>query len=656
MVSPFPPSSSSPGEGQLVVGVLPQKVSALSTISFQYPLKLISPSPAANQKSVLVFLLTYGGGLVGGDQVHLTINIKTNSRLSIVTQGHTKIFKSPSPEVITRQKLHVTIEPGAALCLLPDPVQPFGESVYKQSQSFFVAETGSLCLLDWVSAGRTARGEDWDLWRWSGRNEVWSIAQIEKKPRLLLRDNVLLDGVTMGSSEKVLKKKMQGLGIFGTLVLKGPLMESLAAFFLSEFSALPRIGGRDFRSQEMKDHDSTLVLSPQDSWRSSRLMQEMEDKVLWSAAKVRGCTVVKVGARTVEGGRLWIGSMIKEEGSVSHHFGEDATMFKGRRTARSPEQGRAIHDCLKAFETFFLLANDHFDRRLQNIHPPEANGAPQTIQTMESSGDPLTEPDVTCSVCTEPYHTEFEPGITEYPFLTACGHVLGAACLKRWLENQSTCPICRFNLEFRCGHPIPPRKAFPSGGATPPTLAFGTGVPRSCLNCRLTRLHEYWSAKIDEYEGGFAYMQKRLDSLNAWFRLFVDSVGDADVETQIGLLNEFEFDKEQITDQLVRAEADWQTDIAELWEGIKVFDNPQCPFEEPNQAPVIHIRMTVYILSLPPNGAPCPMGVVAQVPHPPSTPDILSQQSCFADTPGESRGEQGEYSGPPLFTGKRGHD
>jgi urease accessory protein len=326
MASPFPPSSSSPGEGRLVVGLLPQKVSALSTITFQYPLKLISPSPAADRKSVLVFLLTYGGGFVGGDQVHLTINVKQNSRLSIVTQGHTKIFKSPSLDVVTRQKLHVTIESGAALCLLPDPVQPFGESVYEQSQSFFVAETGSLCLLDWVSAGRTARGEDWDFWGWSGRNEVWSPAQAGKKPRLLLRDNVLLDGVAMDSTEKVLKKKMHGLGIFGTLVLKGPLMDSLAAFFLSEFSASPRIGARDFRSQDMKDQDSTLVVSAQESWRKARLVQEAEDKVLWSAAKVRGGTVVKFGARTVEGGRMWIGSMIKEEGLISQNFGDDATM------------------------------------------------------------------------------------------------------------------------------------------------------------------------------------------------------------------------------------------------------------------------------------------------------------------------------------------
>ncbi|TVY13721.1 putative urease accessory protein ureD-like [Lachnellula arida] len=598
MVSPFPPSSSSPGEGQLVVGLLPQKVSALSTISFQYPLKLISPSPAANQKSVLVFLLTYGGGLVGGDQVHLTISIKPNSRLSIVTQGHTKIFKSPSPEVITRQKLHVTIEPGAALCLLPDPVQPFGESVYEQSQSFFVAETGSLCLLDWVSAGRTARGEDWDLWGWSGRNEVWSIAQTGKKPRLLLRDNVLLDGVAMGSTEKVLRKKMQGLGIFGTLVLKGPLVESLAAFFLSEFSTLPRIGARDFRSQDMKDHDSTLVLSPQDSWRSSRLMQETEDKVLWSAAKVRGCTVIKVGARTVEGGRRWIGSMIKEEGSVSQHFGEDATMCIEVFKIFTPKAQAMEVDNFEdyaASELSDVSTIDPFQRRrsmAQQVLSEEQldlirrNGAPQTIQTMESSEDPLKEPDVTCSICAEPYHTEFEPGITEYPFLTACGHVLGAACLKKWLKDQSTCPICRFNrkfdssaslfrqayqlsVEFRCGHPILPRRAFSSGSANPPNLTFETGVPRSCLDCRLARINVYWSAKIDEYQGKLAYLEKKLASLNAWFELLIDSEGDADVESRTGLMNEVELDREEITVQIVRAKADWQADVASLRERIK---------------------------------------------------------------------------------------
>jgi urease accessory protein len=326
MTSPFPPSSSVPGEGRLVVKLLPHAISALSTITFQYPLKLISPSPSAQQKSILVFLLTYGGGLVGGDQVHLVIDVQANAKLSIVTQGHTKIFKSPSRDVVTRQQLQVNIKAGAAVCLLPDPVQPFGGSVYKQSQSFILEEGASLCLLDWVTAGRTARGEDWDLDVWSGRNEVWAAPMAEGKARLLLRDNVLLEGDMAGAHKKPLKKKMHGLGLFGTLILKGPLVESLAAFFMAEFSALPRIGARDFRSPDKVDKDNGTVLSKQESWRDARWKREKEDGLLWSAAKVRGCTVIKFGARTVEGGRIWIKSMLKEEGSTEEHFGEDSLM------------------------------------------------------------------------------------------------------------------------------------------------------------------------------------------------------------------------------------------------------------------------------------------------------------------------------------------
>lgn len=326
MNSPFPKSASAPGEGRLVVQLLPQNASGLSTISFQYPLKLISPSPSADQKSVLVFLLTYGGGLVGGDQVHLVIDVESEARLSLVTQGHTKIFKSPSRGVVTRQQLEVRIATGAAVCLLPDPVQPFGASVYEQTQKFHVVEGGNLCLLDWLSEGRTARGEDWDLRAWRGRNEVWLVGDGHQASRLLLRDNVILEGDAPGAVEKHLKRNMNGLGIFGTFILRGPLMESLAGFFLSEFAALPRIGARDFRSQETVESDSGAIVSRLESWRAARLKQETSDGVLWSAARIRGCLIVKFGASTVEGGRTWIGSMIKEEGSISQEFGEDSMM------------------------------------------------------------------------------------------------------------------------------------------------------------------------------------------------------------------------------------------------------------------------------------------------------------------------------------------
>ncbi|KAK4242546.1 hypothetical protein C8A03DRAFT_29308 [Achaetomium macrosporum] len=326
MNSPFPKSSSAAGEGRIVVRLLPEGVSGLEAFTYQYPLKLITPMRPSETKSALVFLLSYGGGLVGGDQVNLSIDVKTGARLSLATQGHTKIFKSPTPGTVTRQSMHVSIAADAAVCLLPDPVQPFEASVYEQIQTFRLARNASLCLLDWVTQGRYARGEDWSFVSWVGRNEIWAVADGQAaQDRLLVRDAVMLDSNRAHPQLPVLRESMYGLGIIGTLVLRGPLMKTLGEFFLAEFAALPRLGARDWRSDDLKKEDDSL-LSLRERWRAERLEMEKESKLLWSAANVRGCVVVKFGAPTVEAGRLWIGSMLTQEGSISHHFGEQALM------------------------------------------------------------------------------------------------------------------------------------------------------------------------------------------------------------------------------------------------------------------------------------------------------------------------------------------
>ncbi|KAH7033224.1 urease accessory protein UreD [Microdochium trichocladiopsis] len=334
MSSPFPKSSSSPGRGHITVKLLPHRISALESITYQYPLKLISPHPTsagANQPSVLVFLLSYGGGLVGGDQVDLSVTVHEKARLSIVTQGHTKVFNSIKPEIVTRQSMTVEIRAGAALCLLPDPVQPFERSVYEQTQIFRLkGEGASLVLLDWVTQGRLARGEDWSLTHWSGRNEVW-IAADDLNPtgtadgshvpteRLLVRDSITLDGVPGPAQGQTLKNQLHGNAVIGTLVLRGPLTSALGEFFLKEFELLPRLGSRDFERKK-------AITTDLEHWRVRRLQHEKLNAVLWSAARVRGCVVVKFGAASVEAGREWIGAMLLHEGSVESAFGAQALM------------------------------------------------------------------------------------------------------------------------------------------------------------------------------------------------------------------------------------------------------------------------------------------------------------------------------------------
>ena len=168
-----------------------------------------------------------------------------------------------------------------------------------------------------MTSGRSARGENWDIFEYKSRNEVWTTAAAGKK-RLLLRDNLLLD--KHGRTDMRLSSRMDGFSVFGTLIVRGPAFASLAKFFLDEFEALPRIGGRNWGDAVQCE------LSRKEQWRAGRLDRERVDGVVWSAANVRGFVLVKFASSEVEGSRTWLRDMIKEEGSVLDAFGERALL------------------------------------------------------------------------------------------------------------------------------------------------------------------------------------------------------------------------------------------------------------------------------------------------------------------------------------------
>ncbi|KAF2225801.1 UreD urease accessory protein-domain-containing protein [Elsinoe ampelina] len=337
MTSPFPTATSTPGQGTIDLIQVPPLASALRQFSYQYPLKLVAPAPLTSDDEIsiqTVYLLSYGGGLVGGDSIDLNVSLDHGVRLILLTQGSTKIFKSPSPAVLTSQLTTVRVLSGAGLCYLPDPVQPFEKSCFEQKQTYHIkasiesgtSSTGSMCVLDWVSQGRTARGENWNMWRYVSRNDVWlhSGEDEHAKRRLLLRDKVILDpnpGGDGSSTSPSYAERMHRQGVFGTLILFGPLTTSLADFFHDEFKLVPRIGGRKWDGSDDGKEPTEVEVR-----RELRQRQEASDGLLWSVATLRGCTVVKFGAREVEGAKRWLKTMLETEGSVIRHYGERAML------------------------------------------------------------------------------------------------------------------------------------------------------------------------------------------------------------------------------------------------------------------------------------------------------------------------------------------
>lgn len=329
MSNPFSTGPSHAGSGTIYLALLPPKTPKLRTLSYQYPLKLVSPSPLRLEKDPnllvhTVYLLTYGGGLVAGDSIDLRITLEGDTRLVLLTQGSTKLFKTTSRDVTSKQRMTVSLAPESAMCYLPDPVQPFEKSSFEQQQIYEVlqshSKSSSVCALDWVSNGRPANGENWSFYRYGSKNEFY-LLDSEGQRRLLLRDNMLLDD---GSSEGSIASRMDDLGVYGTLILYGPLFERLGHFFMEEFKALPRIGGRKWDSGS--DSGDDIDQDPALIRRAERQRRDVADGLLWSAASVRGCVVVKFGAQEVEHGRRWIRSMLLEEGTVAGEFGERALL------------------------------------------------------------------------------------------------------------------------------------------------------------------------------------------------------------------------------------------------------------------------------------------------------------------------------------------
>lgn len=330
MSNPFDSAPAVAGTGTIHLALLPPSTPRLRTLSYQYPLKLISPAPLRSQDRPhhmvhTVYLLTYGGGLVAGDAIDLSVTVEETTRLVLLTQGSTKLFKSPSHDVRSHQCMSVRLHGGAGLCYLPDPVQPFEKSSFQQQQVYNIMRTttsvgddGSLCVLDWASNGRPANGENWSFHRYASKNEIYTTGP-DRSRKLLLRDSVLLDDNPFG-----IAGRMDGLAVHGTLILYGPLFELLGHFFMTEFKSLPRIGGRKWDSGSESGEEADV--DPAVLRRGERHRRETAEGLLWSAATVRDCVVIKFGAREVEHGRRWLHGMLYEDGSIVREFGERALL------------------------------------------------------------------------------------------------------------------------------------------------------------------------------------------------------------------------------------------------------------------------------------------------------------------------------------------
>ncbi|KAL6310045.1 UreD-domain-containing protein [Sparassis latifolia] len=264
-------------------------------LSCTYPLKLLSPR-TSQQNVRIVYVLTYGGGLVGGDRIALTAQIEENTILVMLSQGSTKVFKDRPGErlsarshgthsaIPTTQRMDILISSNGALFLLPDPVTCFRAAKYNQLQVFHLHNAASIVLLDWVTSGRKSIGEEWVFSMYYSLNEVWVDGERLAKDVMFLQEQ---DDV-QSLPRRTLANTLAPYSCYATLILYGATVQSSLRHLAAEFEAIT-----------VFKHSS-----PPD--------------LIWSFSLIRegkGC-VVRVAARETEDVKHWLGGALKELESV----------------------------------------------------------------------------------------------------------------------------------------------------------------------------------------------------------------------------------------------------------------------------------------------------------------------------------------------------
>jgi len=217
--------AGAPGRGALAFARV-AGATALVRCQARSPLKILVPRQRG--RSAWAFLATYGGGLVAGDRIEVTIEVGPGAVAMLSTQAETKVYRSP-PGLSCAQVLRAQVARDGVLLLLPDPVSPFAGARYVQEQQLELEEGASLLYLDALVAGRAARGEQWAFEEYRSRTEV------KVRGDLLLGDALVL-GPGAGPSLAHRLGRYQALAV---AALMGPAFTGATAALLERVGRAP---------------------------------------------------------------------------------------------------------------------------------------------------------------------------------------------------------------------------------------------------------------------------------------------------------------------------------------------------------------------------------------------------------------------------------
>ena len=180
------------------------------------PLKILRAVNNVDGRCELPLLHT-AGGLVGGDTLEVTLNLKKNSRSLITSVAAQKAYGSVKRSRLhpdgrwSKQKVSAAQEENTDLEWLPQEVVIYADAMFEQRLEIVLAKNSSFLGMDIARLGRTAAGEELGNGHWR------SVITIKRNDN----DNTRWEFVDRTEIEQESFQSIHGLGgepVVGTLV------------------------------------------------------------------------------------------------------------------------------------------------------------------------------------------------------------------------------------------------------------------------------------------------------------------------------------------------------------------------------------------------------------------------------------------------------
>eukprot|EP00401_Gymnodinium_catenatum_P063738 CAMPEP_0117619254 /NCGR_PEP_ID=MMETSP0784-20121206/86522_1 /TAXON_ID=39447 /ORGANISM="" /LENGTH=637 /DNA_ID=CAMNT_0005423139 /DNA_START=66 /DNA_END=1979 /DNA_ORIENTATION=- len=166
--------------------------------------------------------------------------------------------------------------------------------------------------------------------------------------------------------------------------------------------------------------------------------------VVWAAsASAPGAALLFV---SVPGGGL-VGAVVDPGGRAASPFPLGLAMM-GLDHGAVPEDAGGQSANGGPFERVMFAAMEHIIGMVQERSMMEQRGAPPAKETVRDAlprvvvtkEDQLDATNSKCAVCLD----EYRPGMRATRMF--CGHLFCTSCIREWLRNSNSCPVCRYEL------------------------------------------------------------------------------------------------------------------------------------------------------------------------------------------------------------------